>query len=87
MLNWSGWNDYSYTNELCSFAWCSSCMQTLGKEMHPSGLEDGELALVSAEFFSRTSGTPFITEKTLWYALLSFQQGWKACKDFYKVKE
>lgn len=59
---------------------------------HPSGLDEAELAYVSMEFWmmpdsqgiSRdTSGT--WSEPGVWERLLAFQQGWKFCKDFYKI--
>lgn len=61
----------------------------LGPLEHPSGIEDeGELAHVSMEFWMKSDGgVDSILHPT--YAkfdrLLSFQQGWKACKDFYKI--
>lgn len=54
---------------------------------HPSGLEDkDEIIEVSAEFYSTVAqemeeaGMTNILEH-----LLTFQQGWKACKDAYKI--
>lgn len=59
-------------------------------EEHPSGLEDdGELAYVSAEFFSvyhDRLDPGFAKTAEGWGALLAFQRGWKACKDFYKIE-
>lgn len=55
---------------------------------HPSGLEDSELAFVSMEFWAQEynrNATAVMPET--WSKLLAFQQGWKACKDFYKVKD
>lgn len=55
---------------------------------HPSGIEDeGELAYVSMEFWMNSDGgVESIMHSTdaKFDRLLSFQQGWKACKDFYK---
>lgn len=54
---------------------------------HPSGLnDDGELAYVSAEFWL-TSGINRRGNDEGFDHLLTFQQGWKACKDFYKINE
>jgi len=58
-------------------------------DTHPSGIEDeGELAYVSMEFWTKSDGVD-----TIMYAtdadfdkLLAFQKGWKACKDFYKIQ-
>jgi hypothetical protein len=62
-------------------------------EIHPSGLEsEAELAYTSAEFFSEYSDK-FSPHKAyphtdkMWEALLAFQKGWKACKDFYNINE
>ena len=58
---------------------------------HPSGLEDdGELAYVSAEFWMTYPTKKDMTAEEIreaYSCLLSFQQGWKACKDFYKSHE
>ena len=58
-------------------------------EEHPSGLEDeGELAYVSMEFWMSTeTGTDSTMGATHedFNKLLAFQQGWKACKDYYKI--
>lgn len=60
-------------------------------EEHPSGLEDeGELAYVSAQFFSvyhDRLDPGFAAEAEKWENLLAFQKGWKACKDFYKIND
>jgi hypothetical protein len=54
-------------------------------EQHPSGIEnEAELAYVSADFFSRYSDACFPSEEVMWDALLNFQKGWKACKDYYE---
>lgn len=61
------------------------------KEVHPSGIEDeGELAYVSMEFWmSKETGVDSIMSATHtdFDKLLAFQQGWKACKDFYEVQK
>ena len=53
---------------------------------HPSGIEDeGELAYVSMEFWVNSDGgvdSILNAEDEKFNRLLSFQQGWKACKDF-----
>ena len=56
---------------------------------HPSGLEnDGELANVSMEFWTKiVSDLDPINITEAYSHLLTFQQGWKACKDFYKIDE
>lgn len=56
---------------------------------HPSGLEnEGELAYVSAEFWLNIEPELKLTKSFEQYShLLTFQQGWKACKDFYKISE
>ena len=55
---------------------------------HPSGLEDAELAFVSMEFWSQEfNRDSSASMPETWIKLLAFQQGWKACKDFYKVKD
>lgn len=57
-------------------------------EEHPSGLEDeDELASVSVKFFSEYSNINWLHEENMWAALLAFQKGWKACKDFYKISD
>ena len=57
---------------------------------HPSGLEDdGELAYVSMEFWVNSDGgldSVLDAKDEKFNRLLSFQQGWKACKDFYKIQ-
>ena len=57
---------------------------------HPSGLEsEGEIAYVSADFWMLPENLELkdgITNQ-VWDRLLSFQQGWKACKDFYNISE
>ena len=57
---------------------------------HPSGIEDeAELAHVSMEFWMKSGGgVESIMHSTdvKFDRLLSFQQGWKACKDFYKIR-
>lgn len=57
---------------------------------HPSGLQEPELGYVSMLFWSlddnknlSRSGT--WSEPGVWERLLEFQQGWRACKDFYKI--
>jgi len=59
---------------------------------HPSGLEESELAVASLSFWmlpenSNLSRSELGTwsEPGVWERLLSFQQGWNACKDFYKI--
>lgn len=53
---------------------------------HPSGLEDdGELANVSMEFWMHPDNSSIGVDPEVWSRLLAFQQGWKACKDFYKI--
>ena len=55
---------------------------------HPSGLEnEGEIAYVSNEFWNLLNEKKAIQTRNAWAALLDFQQGWKACKDFYKINE
>lgn len=57
---------------------------------HPSGINnEGELAYVSAEYFSTAfnSGVLKPNSKEMWDTLLSFQKGWKACKDFYSIND
>ncbi len=56
---------------------------------HPSGLTDDELGYVSAAFWSISDVTYKFKETPdiVWDRLLSFQQGWKACKDFYKIND
>ena len=56
---------------------------------HPSGLEESELAFVSMEFWmlpENLEPAEGITNQ-VWDRLLSFQQGWKACKDLYKIND
>lgn len=58
---------------------------------HPSGLTtEAELAFVSAEFWCHPDNLKINkseqgtwSEPGVWERLLAFQQGWKACKDFY----
>ena len=61
----------------------------LGPLNHPSGIEDeGELAYISMEFWINSDGgADSIMHSTdaKFDRLLSYQQGWKACKDFYKI--
>lgn len=53
---------------------------------HPSGIEDeAELAYISIEFWSLPDSD--YNDPIIWDRLLSFQQGWKACKDFYKIND
>lgn len=56
---------------------------------HPSGLtEESELAFVSMEFWTKSDGgveSIMHSEDAKFDRLLSFQQGWKACKDYYKI--
>lgn len=56
---------------------------------HPSGIEnEAELAHVSMEFWLHSDGgVESIMHSTdaKFDRLLSYQQGWKACKDFYKI--
>lgn len=56
---------------------------------HASGLEDeGELAYVSAEFFSQYHDRldpSYAKHAENMGNLLAFQRGWKACKDYYKI--
>lgn len=59
---------------------------------HPSGLHESELAYVSTVFWflddnktlSRSDNGTW-SEPGVWERLLAFQQGWKACQDFYKI--
>ncbi len=60
---------------------------------HPSGLDDNELAFVSMEFWCMPENANLSrdeqgtwSEPGVWERLLTFQQGWKACMDFYKVE-
>jgi hypothetical protein len=53
---------------------------------HPSGLDKDELVYVSMEFWMlEDNGLDSIMSATneKFNRLLSFQQGWKACKDYY----
>ena len=59
---------------------------------HPSGLDEEELALVSKKFWSHQDNSDLSRDEHgtwsqpgVWERLLAFQQGWKACKDFYKI--
>ena len=61
---------------------------------HPSGLAESDLGYVSMLFWSlddnknlsrNDSGT--WSEPGVWERLLAFQQGWKACQDFYKIND
>ena len=53
---------------------------------HPSGLEDeGELAFVSMEFWMHPDNQSLGKDPEVWARLLAFQQGWKACKDYYSI--
>lgn len=59
---------------------------------HPSGLHESDLGYVSMVFWglddnknlSRASSGTW-SEPGVWERLLAFQQGWKACQDFYKI--
>lgn len=55
---------------------------------HPSGLnDDGELAYVSMEFWMKIHPElPKMSLEDTYSHLLSFQQGWKACKDYQKLQ-
>ena len=57
---------------------------------HPSELEDeSEIAYVSAKFWEKLSDSLRSTGLSIdeiYNHLLTFQQGWKACKDFYKIE-
>lgn len=57
--------------------------------IHPSGLEDeGEIANVSMEFWMKIyPELPKMPLIETYSQLLTFQQGWKACKDFYNINE
>lgn len=63
--------------------------QGIFRGSHPSGIEDeGELAYVSMEFWMlEDNGVDSIMSATneKFNRLLSFQQGWQACKDYYKL--
>lgn len=55
---------------------------------HPSGLEnEAEVTYVSLEFWSTVF--PELPEgmatTEIFDRMLAYQQGWKACKDFYKI--
>jgi hypothetical protein len=56
---------------------------------HPSGINDeGELGFVSMEFWMMPENVKNIgINPQVWDRLLSFQQGWKACKDFHKIND
>lgn len=61
---------------------------------HPSGLSDEELALVSMEFWMNPDNDNISRDEAgtwsqpgVWERLLAFQQGWNACKQFYKIKD
>lgn len=63
--------------------------ETCPGSSHPSGLEESELAYVSVDFWSKyDNGVTqiIVDEKEKFSRLLSFQQGWKACRDFYKIQ-
>lgn len=59
-------------------------------EKHPSGLDDdAEIAFVSMEFWmSNDTGVDSVMSATNedFNKLLAFQQGWKACKDYYRIE-
>ena len=63
--------------------------QEIFRGNHPSGIEDeGELAFVSMEFWIKSDGgaeSIMSAENAKFDRLLSFQQGWQACKDYYKL--
>jgi len=65
--------------------------QTTFHGKHPSGLEDdAELSYISMWFWALDydeSKGEHTRGEMVWERLLSFQQGWKACKDFYKINE
>ena len=49
---------------------------------------EAELAFVSMEFWAKiVSDLDPINISEAYSHLLTFQQGWKACKDFYKINE
>lgn len=59
--------------------------------IHPSRIEnDAELAFVSAEFWmkyhDRLDPRRSETDEAF-NSLLYFQQGWQACKEFYKIND
>lgn len=58
---------------------------------HPSGIEDeSELANISMEFWVNYPTKKNMTAEELreaYSCLLSFQQGYKYCKDFYKIND
>jgi len=56
---------------------------------HPSGLEfEDEVAFVSTQFWKLPENLELVKiGNEVWDRLLSFQQGWKACKDFYKISD
>lgn len=60
-------------------------------EVHPSGLEEAEVAYVSLEFWAlpdnnnlSRDGQGTWSEPGVWERLLAFQQGWVACREFYE---
>ena len=61
---------------------------------HPSRLEESELAVASLSFWMLPENSVLSksdlgtwSDPGVWDKLLSFQQGWKACKDFYKIND
>ena len=56
---------------------------------HPSGLEDeAEVTFVIMQFWKLPENLKLTKlSNEVWDRLLSFQQGWKACKDFYKIND
>lgn len=61
-------------------------MYTVEELLEKNISDDAELAYVSVEFFARTSeGSAVNLRENRWAELLSFQNGWDACKDFYKI--
>jgi hypothetical protein len=54
---------------------------------HPSGIEDeAELANVSMEFWTKiVSELDPVNLNEAYSHLLTFQQGWQACKEWYKI--
>ena len=50
-------------------------------------LGDGQLAYVSAEYFSQVSSRIDMegSSSIMWTELLAFQNGWLACKEFYGI--
>lgn len=53
-------------------------------------MSEVEISYISAEYWSRVHrrlDPGFSTEPERWTELLAFQNGWEACKAFYKINE